>query len=909
MHWSRRLFRILLLAYPKRIRQERGDDMWLTFERHLRDARRAGRLAVLDLWRREVIALWRGGRRTRISVRERRPADRRPDGSERTKRFPAFGMSWLDFKLGFRMLVKQPGLTLVAVFALSIGIPVGLVPAHFVSALQAPLPFDEGDRILVLRNFNVAASREETPSLYDFMQWRDELTTFAAFGAAKRGGYNVNAEDGRAEPVRGAEVTASTFDILRVRPLFGRALISADEVIGAPAVVVIGYDLWQARLGGEPDIVGRAIRIGRVPHTVVGVMPKEFLFPSRDQLWLPLRVNALADEHRLGREYTMFGRLSDGISSEEAQAELTTIGLRMGVEFPDTHTWLQPEMVPFAIGFFSLPKGGFQSMPEFYLVQVLTLLLLVVACANVGMLILARTASRSSELAVRTALGASRARIVSQLFTEALVFAVLAAGVGLLLADRISVRFDWMENLLPFWVDLGVAPTTVLKALLLAVFSAGAVSIIPALKVTGKAVQRSMQRAAAGRAGVRFGGMSSALVVADVMLAVATVGLAVGLWDGLTEARDGMGIQADRFLSAQLRVPRIEPADGAAFNRTEFMARVGATQRELVRRLAAEPGIRGVAVGSVLPGMDHPGRRVELDGENRSDDSENRWVVYARVDVDFFNALEQPILVGRGFELSDLGEGRSVVIANTTFVDRMLEGRNPIGRRVRYKARADEEPDPWYEIVGVVGSLGMNVEALPGRDAGLYHPVAPGEINPLRLAIHVGDDPASFTPRLRALASEVDPTATVSDPVALDEVFSFNTVTMDWVKIGAGTLIGILVGLSVSGIYALMSFTVAQRTRELGIRAALGAQKNNIVFTIARRALAQLGIGALLGMPIAGWLLFELRSVGRTPMHSPFAVMFLVGASVMVLIGGLACTGPTLRALRIKPTEALREGG
>ena len=192
-------------------------------------------------------------------------------------------------------------------------------------------------------------------------------------------------------------------------------------------------------------------------------------------------------------------------------------------------------------------------------------------------------------------------------------------------------------------------------------------------------------------------------------------------------------------------------------------------------------------------------------------------------------------------------------------------------------------------------------------DQGLYHPVAPGEINPLRLAIHVGDDPTSFTPRLRALASEVDPTATISSPVALDEVFSFNTVTRDWVKIGAGTLIAVLVGLSVSGIYALMSFTVAQRTRELGIRSALGAQRNRIVFTIAGRALAQLGVGVLLGMPIAGRLLFELSGAGRTSTHSPILVTLLVGVSVMVLIGMAACTAPTLRALRIMPTEALRE--
>ena len=376
-----------------------------------------------------------------------------------TRRRFALGISWLDVKLGLRMLVKQPGLTLVAVFALAIGIPIGLLPTHLENALRAPLPVDQGDRILVLRNFNVATSNPEAASLRDFMEWREELTTFEAVGATSmRAFYNVISEDGSAAPVQGAEVTASLFDILRVPPLLGRTLISADEVVGAPTVAVIGYDLWQSRLDSDPDVVGRIIRIGRVSHTVVGVMPEEFRFPYREILWLPLRVSVFAEEEGDGPPtHVIFGRLADGISSEQAQAELTTVGRRIAIEFPETHAQIQPEVVPFTIGLVGFPKGGLRGEPDYYLSQIFGLLVLVVACANVGMLIFARTRSRSSELAVRTALGASRIRVISQLFTEALVFAVLAAGMGLLIVDRIILgRIDWLLQLVPYWLDFGV---------------------------------------------------------------------------------------------------------------------------------------------------------------------------------------------------------------------------------------------------------------------------------------------------------------------------------------------------------------------------------------------------------------------------------------------------------------------
>jgi putative ABC transport system permease protein len=265
------------------------------------------------------------------------------------------GISWLDVKLGLRMLVKQPGLTLVAVFALAIGIPFGLLPMHAVNVLQAPPPFDEADQIKMLSSFSTATSSMEPPTLYDFVQWREELTTFDALAAMTSfSSYNVMSEDGRAAPVRGSEVTASTFEIVRVPPLLGRTLIPADEVIGAPDVVLISHDLWQSRLESDPDVVGRTIRVGGVSRTVVGVMPEGFLFPGRDQLWMPLEVNPTTDVHSEGRPYRVFGRLASGVDVVEAEAELTTLGSRLAAEFPEAHARLQHEVVPFTIGLWEL---------------------------------------------------------------------------------------------------------------------------------------------------------------------------------------------------------------------------------------------------------------------------------------------------------------------------------------------------------------------------------------------------------------------------------------------------------------------------------------------------------------------------------------------------------------------------
>ena len=824
--------------------------------------------------------------------------------------FPGWTASWIDVKLSFRMLFKHPGLTLVAVFALAIGIPVGLLPMHILESLRAPMPVPDGDEIVMVRNWDVIESRAVRRPIHDFVQWRQDLKSFEDLGFVRRGAYNFISEDGRAAPVKGAEVTASVFSLLRVPPLLGRPLNEADEIIGAPKVVVIGYDLWRSRLAGEPNIVGTTIRIGSVPHTVVGIMPEGFLFPIRGHLWFPLRYNPLDFARGSGPHGWIMGRLAKGASIEGARLELEVMGQRMATEFPESHGHLQPQVLPYTSALLEVDTFS----QEVLFVEFLALLLLILACSNVGILILARAATRSREIAIRTALGAGRARVVGQLFTESLLLAVVAAGVGLGIGQiaAIQIQAGELSNFLPFWLDFQVTPRTVIFALSLAIGSAAVAGVVPALKATGKHVQVSVQRASGGRSGIRFGMASSCLIVAEVAVAVFFLTLGSALVPAALAEPDGLGIETENYLYARLRIPWVDPAasQGEA-QREEFRARIRYAHIELKRRLDGEPGSGSVAIASRLPGMIHKTSSIEFEGEATAPGSRGIKVHMARVDIDYFKALDQPILGGRGFGAADLGESRSAIVVNTDFVERALGGKNPIGRRLRYTSsrgwdsKVVIEPSPWYEIIGVVGPLGMN-PLNPAADVGIYHPVAPGELHPVSFAIRVSDEPQSFTPRLRAIAEGIDPSAMIQNPMALDRVSNEHRLTVTWMTFLVGLLAFVAVTLSASGLYALMSFTVAERTHEIGVRTALGAQPGKIVAAIARRACLQLGIGVVLGVGLCVLTLPGIGDMMVVVRASNWPLMAVFIALAVVVVGILACVSPTRRCLRIRPMEALK---
>jgi predicted permease len=811
-------------------------------------------------------------------------------------------------KLALRMLRRNPGLTAVAVFALAFGIPSALYPFHMLTVLEGRMPFDEGDEIVGVRHSYIDEMDELESTIHDLEAWRDALPSLGEIGAARRTRMNL-ATGARLGPWRGAYMTASAFGIVRVHPLVGRPLQPADEVAGAPDVVVLGFDPWRVFFDSDPDVVGRTIRLAGVPHTVVGVMPRDFRFPARAHFWVPLRDRATAWPVGEGPEILVFGRLADGASRRRLLAEMTTVRVRLADDHPDVYGRVRAEVVPYPY-----LAGGNPTQAKWILLpfQILAMVLLAVACGNVGTLVMARIATRTDEVAVRTALGASRARIVSQIFVETLVMAVLAAGIGLAIAQWASQRLGQVEGIAdrPFFMELGLRPSTVLLGLGLAVFSAVFAGVVPALKATGARIQGNLQRRAGGGA-VRFGHATTALIVAEVALAVICV-FAIGVSRQYLPppAGSGVGVPLDRFLSARLVVDETSGyRRPVPVSREDFRARVAAVEREVVRRLEREPGVRGVAVASVLPGQDHWTRRVEVEGIPPSASDDAQRVMVAAVGLGYFEAIGHPVLEGRGFSEADLpedpGQVADVVVVNTAFAGRLMQGRDPVGQRIRVLAwrEGSLEWGPWLRVVGVVGSAGMVTEgANRPDDAGFYQPLRPGELHPIGLGVHVAGRPEAFAPVLRAVVADVDPTVLVDDPLPLNEVVNLDRELMQWALLGVGVVAGIALVLSVAGLYALMSFTVSQRTREIGVRTALGADVADIMTVVVRRALLQLSLGV--GLAVVGSLVALLKVF---PTDSEEWLWQLVGASALVLAIGLAaCVVPTLRGLRIRPVEALR---
>jgi len=831
--------------------------------------------------------------------------------------FGPLRISWLDVKLALRRLPRHPVLNLAAVFALAVGIPVGLAPAHLARALATPLPGDTDARVRALRQWDPSSSGVSPTWDDDFSFWAQTLRSFSALGAFRTASYNVATADGRAAPAAGAQLSASVLPMLGDRPMLGRVLDAADFEAGAPDVVVLGHGLWSSRFGQDPGVLGRSIRIGRTLHVVVGVMPNGFAFPSNEALWLPLRLTSLPGGDRV--RVQVLGRLADGVSAQQAQAELSSVGQPPAASAASANevrerARLRAEVVPFGLLFLGLPAGGLASLPEYRYVQALMFVLLLVACGNVAMLVFARTATRLQELAIRTALGASRARIVSQLFVETLLLAVIAAGVGVLgfdwALDHVNLAGLAGASSLPYWLSLGLTRETTLTALALAVVSATVAGVMPALVITGRAIAQNIR----GGSRIRFGRLTATLMVADIAVSVAAVGMALAISRHATDLRAASratGIPASEYLAVEFRLPdgagtsREARADEGAPGRAR--ARLAAAQRELVAALEREPGVRRVAVGDVLPRMEHRSRPYEIEGVDRALDAPLRWTRLARVDADFLAALGSPILSGRDFVRADAEDRAPVAIVNTAFVDRALGGGDPMGRRVRFPNTGDSA---WYEIVGVVGPLGVNV-LNPERGEAVYLPAAPGTINPMQVAVHAAMPPATLTDRVRAVAMAVDPDLVMGRASVLSEVRQSDWYLVMGLAAGLVVLVGVLIAMATSGLYAMLSLSVSERTREIGIRAALGATRRGLLLTILRRSLIQIVVGALIGLPIAARSVFEVTGAldGGGSVLQSMAVALGLTTGIVLVVGLCSCLAPMRRILAIDAREAMHAEG
>ena len=829
---------------------------------------------------------------------------------------PPLSTFWLDVKLGARMLRKHWGLTLAGGLAMVVAITIGATVHDFLRALSGTdLPLEEGDRVVIVQPWNPETRKEQYSTPEDFARWRDQLRSLKDIGAFYTVKRNMVTAKGQSASLLVASISSPGFRVARVNPILGRPLLQEDDAPGAAPVIVLGYDAWQAAFAGVLEAVGESVRIDGQVYTVVGVMPPEFAFPINHDAWIPLGANPLAGSGPLsgnpvsgapGGEpgLTVFARLASGVSAKGADAEAATLGLVDPTASRQNGRSNEVRVVPYTV--------GITGNTDVWLVRLLgyaLALLLIPPCANIAILIYARTLSRQSEFAMRSAIGASRARIVGQIFAEVLVMALGSAAVSLVLASKVV---DMMHTSiqqrvfgdLPFWMDFSLSYETVFYVVGLAVFGALIAGAIPALWATSHWRVTGLH-ALGARATPRLGRGWTSLVAIQVAVSVAVMPTALQLsWWNLRDAILGPGFAADQFLTAELAFTGSGPS----------VAPFSGLRAELVRQLAADAAVGGVTVAAAVPGVSP---FFAIDSIAESADASGTLVLgrprvaVNQVDTAYFHTFDQRLIGGRFFDATDLEPERRTIVVNQSLAERIFGARNPLGWRVRFNPA-----QPWWEIVGVVSDRDAN-----SMDRELYRPLPYGNPTPWVTgvqsdgsaeAVHVilktraaGSGEASA--HLRVLTASLDPALRVDHLRTMQEIHREHIVGDIF---GGSALVAItlgLLGLSIAGVYTLMAFTVTQRRREIGIRAALGAQPARLVGGIFRSVFVPIGWGAAAGAGVA-IVLEYYQSVLVLNLMDGRVVKWALPATeaFIVLVAFLAILGPARQAIRIDPLEALR---
>jgi predicted permease len=802
-----------------------------------------------------------------------------------------------DLRFTFRLIAKERWFSAAAVVALALGIGVNAVGFTLINAaFLRGLPFDDADRLYVL-TWQTRAGRRNV-SHAEFRDWREQNRSFEGLAAFRSDPMNVSDARALPEQARGTRMTGNAFELLRQEPLIGRGFTNGDDQIGAEPVAVISYTFWKNRYGADPGALGTLIRVDGQPATIVGVMPAGMRFPDNTEVWLP--AIPVSGERRDRRSLNVFGLLKSNLARVEAQTEMNTIAERLAAAYPDINKGL----VGIRVETFTERYVGGAAKTMFLVMMGAVGFVLLIACANVANLLLSRSANRAREIAVRTALGATRWRVVRQLLVESLVLAFVGGSLGLLLAYSGVRAFDAAvsDPGKPYWIDFRVDYVVFGYVAAICVLTAVLFGLAPALhvsKTNNNEVLKEGGRGTTGNRRARW--LSGTMVVTELALTVvllAGAGLMVRSFMKLERLDAGFPIE--HLMTMRMQLPQTKYANDEA--RRGFYER-------LEPRLAAIAGVDAVAVTTTVPPLRAGERSFEIDGRPARQPADQALeVATVTISPRFFEVVGVGLRRGRGFQDSDGAPGSETVIINERMASQFFPGEDPIGRRIRFVAREPapgQATPPWRTIVGISPTIRHSETRQVELNAVVYVPHRQEPPSGASLLVRSQLPPVSLVDSLRRAVQAVDADQPVFTIQTLDQMLNEERWPFRVFGVMFGVFAVIALVLSSVGLYAVMAYSVTQRTPEIGLRMALGAQARQVRWMVLKLGLVQLALGLSIGLAGAVLLsrLMEGMLVGIT---SSDPVTFALITSLLTLVSIAACLLPARRATLVDPLAALR---
>ncbi len=798
-----------------------------------------------------------------------------------------------DARYALRNLLRRPGFTLIAVVTLALGIGANTAIFSAINALLLkPLPFPELDRVVTV--WDTVPSRgvmHNEVTIANYLDWKAQNQSFEEMALYRWWNANLIGGDSP-ERIQGFLVTANFLDAVGMKPIMGRNFSAEENQPGKDAVAVITHSLWQRRFGADPNIVNQSITVNGVGRTVIGVMPERFNYPKGAEIYAPLAMTPELMKNRLSHSYYVVGRLKPGVSIESSQTEVNNLTARLEQQFPETNKGWGAIVIPVLADTVRMYDTAL------WVMMAAVGFVLLIACANVANLMLARASGRQKEIALRTALGASRWRIIRQLLTESLIVAFFGGVLGVLIGFwgidvlRAANPGD-AAKYVTGWRELGIDSSVLLFTLGLSLFSGIVFGLAPAWQISKPNLNLSLKEGSRQSSGSSHR-LRSSLVVFEVALSIVLlVGAGLLTRSFLSLLNTNAGFNADNVLTMSLVLPAAKYKDNPS--RAAFYS-------DLVQRAQTQPGVESAALVNYLPlGGANSSDAYYVEGEPEPEAGQENEARYRVSTPDYFRTMDITLTRGRGFTEQDKTGSALVVIVNETLARKHWPGQEAIGKRIRQYGPIDQAP--WMEIVGVVEDVKheLNIPVTPE----FYLPHAQDPWNAMILVAKTSVDPTSLAGTLRQQVWAIDKDQPVFDIRTMQEVRSTSVAIYSFSSVMLAIFAGVALLLASIGIYGVMAFAVTQRTQEIGIRMALGARTADVLKLVVAHGMKLAFLGMIIGLA-GSWVLTRFIAkllVGVAPTD---LLTFSLVSLFLLLAAFVACYLPARRATKVDPLVALR---